>query len=108
MGSSTGGRMTGDDSIGADFATLETVSGEISDMLKELTTHLDTLHYEAERVVNTWHGEARDACKTALDRWNASVGELKSAQGHLRDVVVTGHANYRAASSALVRGWGGE
>jgi hypothetical protein len=59
-------------------------------------------------VVNACQGKARDACKEALDRWNASVGELKSAQERLHDLVVTGHANYRAASGALVRGWGGE
>ncbi len=100
--------MTGEGSIGADLATLETVSGEISDMLKELTQHLGAVHAQAERVVNTWQGEARDACKEALDRWNASIGELKSAQENLHDIVVTGHANYRAAGSALVRGWGGE
>ncbi len=100
--------MSWDDSIGADFAMLEAVSDEISDMLKELTTHLDTLHTKAERVVGAWKGEARDACKEALDRWSASARELKSAQERLHEVVVTGHTNYKAANAAVLRGWGGE
>ncbi|MFJ7155739.1 WXG100 family type VII secretion target [Streptomyces sp. NPDC101118] len=99
--------MAGDDRITVDFATLRRLSGELEDILRNLTTRLDTLYDRAEKTVLSWEGEARDAFIDELDKWDRSAQDLKAAQAWLHEVVVKGHLNYDAANRSVLQGWGG-
>ncbi|MFE9178746.1 WXG100 family type VII secretion target [Streptomyces sp. NPDC007126] len=98
--------MTDDDRITVDFATLQSLSGDLEDILKHLNEQLDMLYRRAEKVVLTWEGEAREVFIDKLDEWGRSAGDLQAAQAWLHDVVVNGEINYAAAHRAVLRGWG--
>ncbi|MEC4020547.1 WXG100 family type VII secretion target [Streptomyces sp. H27-D2] len=99
--------MTDDDGISVDFGSLKQLSGDIEDILNNLTTKLDALYARVEKVTLTWEGEARDMCVESLDKWDRSVQDLEGAQRWLHEIVVTGHINYDAAHKAVLRSWGG-
>lgn len=99
--------MAGDDDyMKVSFTTLRDLAGELEDILKQLNDRLETLYGRTEKVVLTWDGEARDAFVDELDKWDRSMRDLQAAQAWLHEVVTTGHANYAAAHSAVLRGWG--
>ncbi|MEU4984605.1 WXG100 family type VII secretion target [Streptomyces sp. NPDC021969] len=98
--------MTDDDRITVDFATLQSLSGDLEDILKHLNEQLDLLYRRAEKVVLTWEGEAREVFIDKLDEWGRSAADLQAAQAWLHDVVVNGEINYAAAHRAVLRGWG--
>ncbi|MER7176544.1 WXG100 family type VII secretion target [Streptomyces mesophilus] len=98
--------MMDDEHITVDFATLQRLSGDLEDILKNLNEQLDLLYGRAEKVVLTWEGEAREVFIDELDKWDHSADDLRAAQRWLQDVVTNGHINYAAAHQAVLRGWG--
>lgn len=100
--------MSDEGEIAVNFATLQRLSGEMEEILKDLTEKLETLYERSEKVVLTWQGEAREMFVDTLDRWDRSMQDLEGAERWLHDVVVNGQVNYGAAHRAVVRGWGGE
>lgn len=88
------------------FPALSDLAGELEDILNQLSDHLVALYDRTEKVVLTWHGEAREAFVDELDAWDREIQDLQAAQAWLHDVVTTGHANYAAAHRAVLRGWG--
>lgn len=96
-----------DDDLAVDFATLKRLSGEMEEILADLTEKLDTLWTRSGKVVRRWEGEAREMCVDVLDRWDRSVQDLEGAQSWLHEVVTNGHVNYASAHRAVLNGWGG-
>ncbi|GEB48796.1 MULTISPECIES: WXG100 family type VII secretion target [Streptomyces] len=96
-----------DDDLAVDFATLKRLSGEMEEILADLTEKLDTLWTRSGKVVRSWEGEAREMCVDVLDRWDRSVQDLEGAQSWLHEVVTNGHVNYASAHRAVLNGWGG-
>jgi len=98
--------MGEEERITVDFATLQHLSGELEDVLKQLNGKLDTLYDRVEKVVLTWEGETREAFIDKLDEWDRSAQDLQAAQAWLHDVVTRGQINYAAAQRAVPQGWG--
>lgn len=99
--------MSDDDRITVDFATLQRLSGDLEDLLRDLNEKLDVLYERAKKAVLSWDGEAREAFIDELDKWDRSARDLKAAQAWLHEVVVKGHLNYAAANRSVLQGWGG-
>ncbi|MEU6758404.1 WXG100 family type VII secretion target [Streptomyces sp. NPDC046685] len=99
--------MSEDDRITVDFATLQRLSGDLEEILKDLNEKLDLLYERAKKAVLSWDGEARQAFIDELDKWDRSAQDLKAAQAWLHEVVVKGHLNYAAANKSVLQGWGG-
>ncbi|MFF4426977.1 WXG100 family type VII secretion target [Streptomyces sp. NPDC001549] len=99
--------MSDDDRITVDFATLQRLSGNLEEILKDLNEKLDLLYERAKKAVLSWDGEARQAFIDELDKWDRSAQDLKAAQAWLHEVVVKGHLNYAAANKSVLQGWGG-
>ncbi|MFG2481819.1 WXG100 family type VII secretion target [Streptomyces virginiae] len=99
--------MSDDDRITVDFATLQRLSGDLEEILKDLNEKLDLLYERARKAVLSWDGEARQAFIDELDKWDRSAQDLKAAQAWLHEVVVKGHLNYAAANKSVLQGWGG-
>ncbi|WP_327683298.1 WXG100 family type VII secretion target [Streptomyces sp. NBC_00467] len=97
--------MADDEHITVDFATLQRLSGELEDILKNLNEQLDLLYGRAEKIVLTWEGEAREVFVDELDKWDHSAQDLRAAQQWLHEVVTKGHINYAAAHQAVLQGW---
>ncbi|MFD4764740.1 WXG100 family type VII secretion target [Streptomyces niveus] len=95
-----------DDNIAVDFATLQLLSGQLEEILKELNGSVHTMHGRVEKVVLTWQGETREAFVDKLDEWDRSAQALEATQAWLHGVVMTGQTNYAAAQAAVLRGWG--
>ncbi|MFF9688473.1 WXG100 family type VII secretion target [Streptomyces sp. NPDC014623] len=95
-----------DDTIAVDFATLQLLSGQLEEILKELNENVHTMHDRVEKVVLTWEGEAREAFIDKLDEWDRSARDLQATQAWLHGIVMTGQTNYAAAHAAVLRGWG--
>ncbi|MEU9337781.1 WXG100 family type VII secretion target [Streptomyces sp. NPDC048290] len=96
----------GDDHISVSFATLQDLTAELEDILRQLNTQLGDLYDRAVPVVLSWQGEARDIFVDKLDDWDRSAADLQAAQRRLHEYVTNGHANYTAANQAVLRGWG--
>lgn len=96
-----------DDHITVKLATLQHLSEELEDILKQLNGKLDDLYERVEPVVLSWSGEAREAFIDKLDEWSRSAEDLRASQKWLHEVATTGHVNYAAAHRAVLRGWGG-
>lgn len=101
------GNEGGDDYIAVSFGTLEHLTTELDDILKQLNGQLDGLYKRLAPVVASWQGEARDVFLEELDKWDSSARDLQAAQKWLHEVVTRGHRGYAAAHSAVLRGWGG-
>ncbi|MFB7057964.1 WXG100 family type VII secretion target [Streptomyces vinaceus] len=99
--------MSDEDRITVDFATLQRLSGDLEDLLRDLNEKLDVLYERAKKAVLSWDGEAREAFIDELDKWDRSAQDLKAAQAWLHEVVVKGHLNYAAANRSVLQGWGG-
>ncbi|MFE9911861.1 WXG100 family type VII secretion target [Streptomyces clavifer] len=99
--------MSDDDRITVDFATLQRLSGELEEILKDLNEKLEMLYERAKKAVLNWDGEARQAFIDELDKWDRSAQDLKAAQAWLHEVVVKGHLNYAAANRSVLQGWRG-
>ncbi|MET8172638.1 WXG100 family type VII secretion target [Streptomyces clavifer] len=99
--------MSEDDRITVDFATLQRLSGDLEEILKDLNEKLEMLYERAKKAVLSWDGEARQAFIDELDNWDRSAQDLKAAQAWLHEVVVKGHLNYAAANRSVLQGWGG-
>ncbi|MDQ0795031.1 MULTISPECIES: WXG100 family type VII secretion target [Streptomyces] len=99
--------MSDDDRITVDFATLQRLSGDLEEILKDLNEKLEMLYERAKKAVLSWDGEARQAFIDELDKWDRSAQDLKAAQAWLHEVVVKGHLNYAAANRSVLQGWGG-
>ncbi|MFE3579199.1 WXG100 family type VII secretion target [Streptomyces vinaceus] len=99
--------MSDEDRITVDFATLQRLSGDLEDLLRDLNEKLDVLYERAKKAVLGWDGEAREAFIDELDKWDRSAQDLKAAQAWLHEVVVKGHLNYAAANRSVLQGWGG-
>ncbi|MGW7437423.1 WXG100 family type VII secretion target [Streptomyces sp. NPDC054849] len=99
--------MSDDDRITVDFATLQRLSGDLEEILKDLNEKLELLYERAKKAVVSWDGEAREAFIDELDKWDRSAQDLKAAQAWLHEVVVKGHLNYAAANRSVLQGWGG-
>lgn len=99
--------MSDDDRITVDFATLQRLSGDLEEILKDLNEKLELLYERAKKAVLSWDGEARQAFIDELDKWDRSAQDLKAAQAWLHEVVVKGHLNYAAANKSVLQGWGG-
>ncbi|MET9573384.1 WXG100 family type VII secretion target [Streptomyces virginiae] len=99
--------MSDDDRITVDFATLQRLSGDLEEILKDLNEKLDLLYERTKKAVLSWDGEARQAFIDELDKWDRSAQDLKAAQAWLHEVVVKGHLNYAAANRSVLQGWGG-
>ncbi|MFI6093817.1 WXG100 family type VII secretion target [Streptomyces sp. NPDC051218] len=95
-----------DDRIAVTFATLQSLSGDLEDILRKLNEKLDALYPRVEKVVLSWEGETREAFIDKLDEWDKSAQDLEAAQAWLHDIVVNGHVNYATAHKAVLRGWG--
>lgn len=96
-----------DDYIAVSFGTLEHLTVELDDILKQLDGRLDDLYTRVAPVVASWQGEAREVFLRELDTWDSSARDLQAAQKWLHEVVTSGHRGYAAAHSAVLRGWGG-
>ncbi|WNI29963.1 MULTISPECIES: WXG100 family type VII secretion target [unclassified Streptomyces] len=96
----------GDDYIGVHFATLQSLSEELEDVLRQLNARLDELYARVEKAVLSWEGQARSSFVDELDRWDQEMQDLQAAQKWLHEVVSTGQSNYGAAHRAVLRGWG--
>ncbi|NEB73719.1 WXG100 family type VII secretion target [Streptomyces sp. SID14478] len=96
-----------DDHIAVSFGTLEHLTTELDDILRQLNGKLDDLYKRLAPVVASWQGEARDVFLDELDKWDTSARDLEAAQKWLHEVVTSGHRGYAAAHSAVLRGWGG-
>ncbi|MEU8840040.1 WXG100 family type VII secretion target [Streptomyces roseus] len=99
--------MSDEDRITVDFATLQRLSGDLEDLLRDLNEKLDVLYERAKKAVLSWDGEAREAFIDELDKWDRSAQDIKAAQAWLHEVVVKGHLNYAAANRSVLQGWGG-
>ncbi|MFD4741604.1 MULTISPECIES: WXG100 family type VII secretion target [Streptomyces] len=99
--------MSDDDRITVDFATLQRLSGDLEEILKDLNEKLELLYERAKKAVLSWDGEARQAFIDELDKWDRSAQDLKATQAWLHEVVVKGHLNYAAANKSVLQGWGG-
>ncbi|MCX5177747.1 WXG100 family type VII secretion target [Streptomyces virginiae] len=99
--------MSDDDRITVDFATLQRLSGDLEEILKDLNEKLELLYERAKKAVLSWDGEARQAFIDELDKWDRSAQDLKATQAWLHEVVVNGHLNYAAANKSVLQGWGG-
>jgi WXG100 family type VII secretion target len=95
-----------DDGIAVDFATLQSLAGQLEEILKTLNEKVHALHGRVEKVVLTWEGDAREAFIDKLDEWDGSAQDLQATQAWLHGIVTTGQNNYAAAQTAVLRGWG--
>ncbi|MET8831068.1 WXG100 family type VII secretion target [Streptomyces sp. NPDC004610] len=95
-----------DDHIGVSFATLQELTTELEDILRQLNGRLEDLYERTVPVVLSWQGEARDVFVDKLDAWDRSAQDLQAAQRWLQEFVTNGHANYASANQAVLRGWG--
>ncbi|BCM66398.1 MULTISPECIES: WXG100 family type VII secretion target [Streptomyces] len=96
-----------DDYIAVSFGTLEHLTVELDDILKQLNGQLDDLYERLVPVVASWQGEAREVFLEELDKWDKSARDLQAAQKWLHEVVSSAHRGYAAAHRAVLRGWGG-
>ena len=101
-----GGSAEGD-YIAVSFGTLEHLTVELDDILKQLNGQLNDLYTRLVPVVASWQGEAREVFLRELDKWDTSARDLQAAHKWLHEVVTSGHRGYAAAHSAVLRGWGG-
>ncbi|GHF91050.1 WXG100 family type VII secretion target [Streptomyces griseosporeus] len=95
------------DYIAVSFGTLEHLTAELDDILRQLDGQLEDLYTRLAPVVASWRGEARDVFLGELDAWDASARDLQAAQKWLHEVVTSAHLGYAAAHRAVMRGWGG-
>ncbi|MFH9741228.1 WXG100 family type VII secretion target [Streptomyces roseolus] len=98
--------MEDEQQITVDLSTLQELAGELETVIKDLNGQLDLLYRRVEKVVLTWEGEAREVFIDKLDEWDRSAADLQATQAWLHDVVINGEADYAAAHSAVLRGWG--
>ncbi|OIJ65448.1 WXG100 family type VII secretion target [Streptomyces mangrovisoli] len=89
------------------FGTLEHLTAELDDILKQLDGRLEDLYRRLKPVVASWQGEAREVFLQELDKWDTSARDLQAAQAWLHEAVTSGHRGYAAAHGAVLRGWGG-
>ncbi|MGV4985044.1 WXG100 family type VII secretion target [Streptomyces sp. NPDC001709] len=95
-----------DDYIAVSFGTLEHLTAELDDILKQLDGQLEDLYARLAPVVASWQGETREVFLRELDKWDTSARDLQAAHKWLHEVVTSGHRGYAAAHRAVLRGWG--
>ncbi|MCX5447514.1 MULTISPECIES: WXG100 family type VII secretion target [Streptomyces] len=92
--------------ISVNFSALTYLTSELDQTLSRLTENLESVQDALFKIMESWEGDARDACMQRMDEWEASMKSLQSAQRWCHHLVTNGHSNYSSAHQAVMRGWG--
>jgi WXG100 family type VII secretion target len=85
------------------FAALQHASVEIQTALTRLDTTLGELERDAQPLVGTWDGDAREAYAQRQAGWRRAAGDLAGILANIRSALDESAADYQQTERANVR-----
>jgi WXG100 family type VII secretion target len=79
--------MASDGMLLVNFAALQEASDHIQKAVSKLTTDLDQLEHFARPLVESWHGEAREAYSARQEKWRSASRDLQSILQNIKGAV---------------------
>ena len=77
------------------FGSLQNASADIQKALNELQSQLDTLDREGNKLIGTWHGEARAAYYARQAKWTAASKDLSEILRNIKIAVDESASDYQ-------------
>lgn len=79
--------MGNDGLLLVNFGSLQQASGDIDAAVKTMQAQLDDLERSAQKLVDTWEGEAQQAYYARQAKWRASAQDLTQILQNIKSAV---------------------
>jgi WXG100 family type VII secretion target len=88
--------MASDGTLLVNFAALQQASEHIQKAVTTLTSQLDQLERDAQPLVHTWSGEAREAYAARQQKWRSASHDLQHILQNIKSAVERSTDDYLA------------
>ncbi|WP_097883974.1 WXG100 family type VII secretion target [Streptomyces sp. st140] len=78
------------------YASLDLAAGEIKRQAGQLAKDLDEIRAMVAKVSEMWEGEAKEAYRTAQDRWRTDANAIRANLDDIAKKVLEASPTYRA------------
>jgi WXG100 family type VII secretion target len=83
------------------FGVMAAGVADLEKAVAQLDAKLADLHRQAQPLVNTWDGDAKQAYATRQQAWTKSAEELKTVLNQIKGAMGQSLANYQATEARV-------